>query len=111
MQARFVYALPFHLKHNAGGADVAASFFCDGVTKRVPGEPSDLRRSGSRARCNATRATDCTGVSIVACRIEFYPEKAQSLAPIPPATKTSLRFFNGTVRFPTAQVRSDAYPS
>ena len=62
---------------------------------------------------DATRLgrTACTGVSIGACRIEFHPEKAQSLAPIPPATKTSLRFFSGTVRFPTAQVRSDAYPS
>ena len=44
---------------------------------RVPGD-NQIFVGGDRAH-DATRLwrTDCTGVSIVACRIEFNPEKAE----------------------------------
>ena len=50
---------------------------------RVPGD-HQIFVGGDRAH-DATRLwrTDCTGVSIVACRIEFNPEKAESLASAP----------------------------
>ena len=67
---------------------------------RVPGD-HQIFVGGDRAH-DATRLwrTDCTGVSIVACRIEFNPEKAEpwqvrrltsaDLSPIPPVnTRTS----------------------
>ena len=62
---------------------MAASSFCEGDTMRVPGD-HQIFVGRDRAH-DATRLgrTDCTGVSIVACRIEFYPEKAQSLASAP----------------------------
>jgi hypothetical protein len=62
---------------------VAASSFCEGDTVCVPGD-HQIFVGRDRAH-DATRLgrTDCTGVSIIACRIEFYPEKAQSRASAP----------------------------
>ena len=83
MQARFFHALPFHLSITPEARLWRLHSLAKATPTRVPGD-HQIFVGRDRAH-DATRfgRTDSTGVSIVTCRIEFYPEKAQSLASAP----------------------------